>query len=78
MQYTIFEKQTDQNGYTYVILQFNSSEEAKKALDALYGVLYSSDMEVNALYGVGRYVTYFVYHPDVSRRFLEALDELKP
>ena len=78
MQYTILEKQTDPNKYTSVILQFNSSEEAKKALDALYIVLYTSDMEVNALYSVGAYVTYLVYHPDVSRRFLEALDKLEP
>lgn len=78
MQYTILEKQTDEIQYTSVILQFNSHEEAKKALDALYGVLYSSDMEVNALYGVGKYITYLVYNPDDSSRFLEALDELKP
>lgn len=78
MQYTILEKQTDPNKYTSVILQFNSSDEAKKALDALYIVLYTSDMEVNALYNVGKYITYLVYHPDVSRRFLEALDKLEP
>lgn len=76
MQYTILEKHTDRNKYTSAILQFDSSKEAKKALDALYGVMFKSDIEVNALYGVGRYITYLVYNPDDSSRFLEALDEL--
>lgn len=76
MQYTIIEKHTGRNKYTSVILQLNTRKDANKALDALYGVLDKYDIEVNALYDVGRYITYLVYHPDDSKRLLEALDEL--